>query len=88
MILLIIQEPSLLSRASDLAAALSCSYGITQEQKRGDQYQLVKPPLSSRSWDSLELRNETIYINIYFSFYGGFKKVIREDLSPEGLFGA
>lgn len=88
MILRIIQEPPLLSRASDLAAALSCSYGMRQEQKHGDQYQLVKLLLSSHSWESLELRNKTYIYNTYFIFYDGFKKIIREDSSPEGLFGA
>lgn len=88
MILHIIQEPPLLSRASDLAAVLSCSYGMRQEQKNGDQYQLVKPLLSSHSWESLGLRNKNYIYNVYISFYDGFKKIIREDLSPEGLFGA
>lgn len=88
MILHIVQEPPLLSRASDLAAALSCSYGMRQEQKHGDPYQLVKSPLRSHSWEFLELRNKNYIYNVYFSFYDGFKKIIREDLSPEGLFGA
>lgn len=72
MILHIIQEPSLLSRVSDLAAALSCSYGMRQEQKHGDQYQLVKSLLSSHPGDSLGLRSKTI---IYIlTFMVGLKK--------------
>lgn len=75
MVLHIIQEPSLLSRASDLAAALHCSYGMRQEQKHGDQYQLVTAHLSSHSWDFLELRNQTIYIIDIFAFMVGLKKL-------------
>lgn len=87
MILHIIQEPPLLSRASDLAAALSCSDGMRQEQKHGDQYQLVKLLLSSHSWESLELRNKTYIYNIYFSFYDGFKKLSERIHLLKGCLG-
>lgn len=87
MILHIIQEPPLLSRASDLAAALSCSYGMRQEQKHGDQYQLVKPLLSSHSWDSLELRNKTIYIIYILAFMVGLKKLSERIYLLKGCLG-
>lgn len=88
MILHIIQEPPLLSRASDLAAALSCSDGMRQEQKHGDQYQLVKLLLSSHSWESLELRNKTYIYIIYISaFMMGLKNYQRGFISRRAVWG-